>query len=321
MPRVFAVRVCAAVVCVGAFAASGAVSAAAAASPAGISIGPIKAAHGYSVTVSEAACPPSATNGLTIEFSKGSKLSITHDYSGGASTCSVSGKLASGSVSANWPGLATIKLRVNKRGKLVKLRPPRGCTGTVGTERRAVATGTLKIAIHPGVFGRIKVRKAVAFVQRFGTLNCHPSGAGDVTVYGTFGQLSLSATQPPKGRRSVLISGPATALAGGIKDELLIGAEGGSSLFNAPSLASATIGTAGSVIMGSLAFTGLPVCSGSSGAANGSFSGALVVRDPVLGPVTLAGSQATNGFIAIGAAHSRLLQRSRVDAGDRGVHE
>jgi hypothetical protein len=309
MLKVFAIRACAAVTCLSAFGALGATSAAAATSPAGILIGPIKAAHGYSVTVAQTACPPSSSSGLTIEFSKGSKLSISHelsishDYSGGASTCSVVGKLSSGFVSARWGRLATIKVRIKKVGKVKKLKPPRGCTGRVGTERRAVATGTLKIAIHPGVFGRIKVRKAAAFLQRFGTLSCHPSGATDVTVLGTFGGLTLSATQPAKGRRSVLISGTGATLAGGIKDEVFLDAVGGSSLFNvAPSLASATIGKAGSLLEGSMTFTGLPACAGSPGARNGSFSGSLVVRDPVLGSLTLAGSQATDGFIAMGSA-------------------
>jgi hypothetical protein len=279
----------------------GAVNAAAATSAPGISVGPLKGPHGYSVSIFDSSC--SAAGGVTIEFSKGSKINVTHTYAGGTTKCRVARSLRSGSVSVNWPGLATIHLSVGHAGKLRKAKPPKGCHGSDGRERTAVATGTIKITVHPGAFGKYKAHKAAASLDSYGSFACKPSGSADIAVNGTFGPLFLSATQPPKGPRSVLISGTGAPLAGGITDNFLLYAEGGSKLFTAASnLTSATVGTAGSALTGSLTFSGLPVCAGTTGAANGSFSGALVLHDPVLGSVALTGSAATNAFIQIGSA-------------------
>jgi hypothetical protein len=279
----------------------GAVDAAAATKAPGISVGPIKGSHGYSVSIFDSSC--GAAGGVTIELSKGSRINVTHTYSGGSTKCKVSRSLRSGSVSVNWPGLASIHLSVGSAGKLTKARPPKGCHGSVGKQRTGVATGTLRIEIHPGAFGRYKLHRAKASLDSYGNFACKPSGSADISVNGTFGPLFLSATQPPRGLRSVLISGNAAPPATGITDTFLLYAEGTSKLFNAASnLSSATIGAAGSVLTGSLTFSGLPVCTGSSGAANGSFGGAMVLHDPVLGAITLTGSAATEAFIDIGSA-------------------
>jgi len=302
MLKVFATRSLTIVACACAVAAIGASTAAAAASPPGIEIGPIKASHGFSMTLFDGSCTRQGS-ALTVEFSKGRSVSITHDYSGGASKCKVSRKLGSGSLSAHWGGLVKIRLSVKNPRKLKKFKRFHGCSGSGGIGRAATVTGTLKISIHRGVFGRIHVHKAKALLDRGANLSCTTKTSTGITAFGTFGPAFLDANYLARGKRSVLISETAT-LSGSITDDLLISSDGGTNVFNvAPDLSSATIGGAGSTLTGSLTFAGLPVCVGSSpDARNGAFAGALVAHDPVLGAITLTGSAATNVSIAAGTA-------------------
>jgi hypothetical protein len=307
MLKVFAIRSLVAAACVCAVAAVGASTAAAAASPPGIVIGPIKVHHGFTLTLFDSSCTSVANTGdLTLEYSKGgSKLSISHDYSGGVAVCKLSKKLGSGSLTASWPGVATIKLKVKNPGKLSKPKAPPGCHGSGGTGRNAVVRGTLKVDIHTGAFGKVNAHKAPAVLDTSGNFSCKPTGNNDISLFGIFGpspNAFVSGTQPPRGQRSVLISVTGAPLAGGITDEFGLYSQGASKVFNAAStLSSATIGAAAPYMTGSLTFTALPPCSPGAG-RNGSFSGALVVHDPVLGVVTIAGSAATDASIALGSA-------------------
>jgi len=264
MLKVFAIRSLVAAACVCAVAAVGASTAAAAASPPGIVIGPIKVHHGFTLTLFDSSCTSVAnTGGLTLEYSKGgSKLSISHDYSGGASVCKLSKKLGSGSLTASWPGVATIKLKVKNPGKLSKPKAPPGCHGSGGTGRNAVVRGTLKVDIHTGAFGKVNAHKAPAVLDTSGNFSCKPTGNNDISLFGIFGpspNAFVSGTQPPRGQRSVLISVTGAPLAGGITDEFGLYSQGASKVFNAAStLSSATIGAAAPYMTGSLTFTALP---------------------------------------------------------------
>jgi len=303
--KVFVIRSLAVAVLACLAAAIGASSAAAAANPPGIAIGPIKVHHGYSLTVFDSSCAAN-TSALTFAFSKGgSRLNVTDDYSGGPpSRCSVSKKLGSGSLSAAWPGLATIKLAVRNAGKLTKPKVPPGCHGSGGSGRSARVTGTLKVAIDPGEFGAVNLHGAPAILDKSGNYSCGTSGGSAVTVFGDLQLATISALQPRKGQRSIFITVPGTGLPGGIKDDFDLFAQGGKSVFNAPSsLDSATIGAERPYLTGSLSFTALPPCSTKVAARNGSFSGTLAVHDPVLGNYGLIGSSASAAFIAVGSAY------------------
>ena len=303
MGKIFVIRWLAVAVCACVVATVGASSAAAAASPPGIAIGPIKVQHGFSLTLFDSSCAGKGSD-LTIEFSKGgSKLSATYDYSGGPSHCRVSKTLGSGSLSGAWPGLATIKLAVEQPGKLTKPKAPPGCRGSGGSGRSAVVTGTLNVAIDQQHFGKVNLHSAPATLDKSGNYSCNAAGRSDVTVFGTLQLATISAIQPPKGRRSVFISVPGVGLPGGIKDEFELFAQGGKAVFNAPSnLDSATIGPERPYLTGSLSFTALPRCSATVAARNGSFSGVIEVHDPVLGNYGLIGSSASSAFIALGSA-------------------
>jgi hypothetical protein len=294
-----AIRSLAILTCVAALPALGVPGAAAASSPPAIVIGPIKALHGFALTLT-GTCTPTAS-ALTITFSNGpSQPSVSHTYAGGAAKCSVSGKLASGSLNADWKGLAAISLSAGRPGRV---RPLVGCSGSGGVQRPAIVTGTLKVTIHPGVFGRIDVHTAAASLERLGSRQkCTAPARSDETVLGNFGGVGLSATQPANGRRSVLISESAK-VTGRITDSFVLDARGGSSLFDAArDLGSAKIGGEGSALTGSLTFTALPPCAPGLSARNGSFSGTLVAQDPVLGTLMLSGAGATHASIALGAA-------------------
>jgi hypothetical protein len=298
----FAIRSLVVVTCASALVAVGASNAAAVVSPPSITVGPIKASHGFSLTLIDATCSAKGSK-LTIEFSKGNSASLAHQYLGGPSQCKLSRKLASGSLSGRWGGLANVKLAVRQPGKVIKAKTAPGCTGSGGIARSAVVTGTLKIAIHPGVFGKVSLHEAKASLNGLANVNCATPGSTGITVYGTFGPVSLSASQPGTGPRSVLISENGAKPASGISDNFTLAVKGGTSVFNAaPDLSSATIGGAAPFLSGSLAFTGLPACVGSPGARNGSFGGTLVAHDPVLGTLTLVGASATTTFIALGSA-------------------
>jgi len=302
MLKFFLIRLLAVLGCACAVGAIGASGAAAAANPPGIYIGPIKVKHGYALSVSDT-CTSKSNDFLTLEFSKGSKVSISHDYSGGASVCKISKTLGSGSLRAKWPGVATIKLAVKHPGKLTKPKVPRGCRGSGGSGRAATVTGTLSVSIHTPLFGKVNAHKAAATLDKSGNFNCATTGSSDVTVSGTFGQVDVFGSQPRKGQRSVSVFEPGVTLAGKITDTLDVFAVGGSKLFSAPtSLASAKFGSASPYLTGSLTFTALPECSATVPARNGTFSGTLVLHDPLSGNFKIVGSQASGAYIALGDA-------------------
>jgi hypothetical protein len=150
----------------------------------------------------------------------------------------------------------------------------------------------------------VAVLAVAVAIQQFGALSCSaPRLAKEISVPGTFGQAFLSAEQPAKGPRSVLISESGDNPAAGVTGTLFVSLEGGKSVFDAQrTLSSGTFGPVAPFTTGALTFTALPACTGSPDARNGSFSGRLTVRDPVLGNLTLTGSSASFAFIASGTA-------------------
>jgi hypothetical protein len=267
-------------------------------------IGPIKAHHGFSLTITETDCGPKPH--LDLLYVKGSADSVSHEYDGGTSTCNVGRSLGSGSLTGDWAGVLHFKLKLGHAGKLTKGRAPKGCRGSGGEGRIGRATGSLDISIHAGVFGVVRLHKAAALIERFGELKCkEPKPPEDISVVGTFdqGQLFLSGDQPRKGKRLVLLSAFGDNPAAGVTGSMLMSLMGGKSLFDARSdLSSARIGSVAPFTRGAMSFTALPACPGSPNARNGAFSGALTMTDPVLGTITLVGSSAALPFIAIGDA-------------------
>jgi hypothetical protein len=284
-------------------------SAAGAAQAAGFSadlvIGPIKAAHGFTVTLRDTGCD-TRSGALTVQYVKrAGQDSLVHEYTG-RSSCRISGSLASGSLTARWGNALRLRLAFIRTGRRHHGgRPPTGCAGAVVATRTGRADGRLGLMIHARALGAVNLGGAAAVADQSSRLRCTPSAPEAGTVLsGRFGSLGLAAIEPARGERTVSIEAAGSdAPARGVTGELLVRLAGGPSLFDVSSgLAGATVSGAAPFTRGALSFSSVPACAGYPGARNGTFGGTLTVLDPVRGALSLVGPSASEGALTIGRA-------------------
>lgn len=260
-------------------------------------IGPIRAQHGFLLTITDYDCRAGHTNPLQLVYTRGSsKASIGHSYFDprGSVKCSVSRSLSAGRLDAAWGKLLRIRVSLHASGRAKSLTLPKPCSERGGSIRPAIATGTVAITIRAGALGRIHVRRAKALIERSGTVHCKPTPGEQRFVYfdAPFNGAFLGAEQPPSGPRTVQIGEPDDP-GSGVVGNVFASFSGKSSLFNAaPGFGSATIGADPPLLTGSMSFTATSPCT--SGTRTGTLSGTLVLHDPVLGALTLAGSQTSS---------------------------
>ncbi|MGH2915429.1 MAG: PKD domain-containing protein [Solirubrobacteraceae bacterium] len=279
-------------------------AAAQAASGPGLTIGPIKASHGWVVTISTT-CSGSAS-ATTVDYIRGgSKADVDHGYSGPKSSCSLSRSLRSGSLSVSWPGLAKIHVKLARSGSLRRPAALPGCRQSGAGERALRASGRISLAIHKGVFGKVSTRHVSAFADKEGSLKC--SGANhSIAVNAPFGTsfaIFLSGTQPRHGDRIVSVTdSTGDQPGGGVTGFMYVELVGGRSLFDARSNLGGAVFHAKGLISGTMKFHAKPACTGQKNSRPGTLSGRLVLHDPVLGTIRLAGSQTTGAYIVKGNA-------------------
>jgi hypothetical protein len=270
---------------------------AAVAAPPALIIGPIAAHHGYRLTIQDLACSP-ATSNMTLRFATRPDAPA-HAYTGGGSSCRASADLSSASLDAHWGRLVTVHLRLHAVGRSRRVTPPAGCTaGSRDRAEAAIATGTLTVAIHRRAFGRIALTRVHAAIERLPGVRCPaPAGSG-WSLHASFGHVGLGGWQTTDGARHLLVVDPDEAPGAGVIGDMTLATVGASAFSIAPRRGTAAVGPRPPALTGGLSFTALPACAGSPEARNGTFTGTLVVHDPIFGAVTLRGTRATSAYIA-----------------------
>lgn len=279
-------------------------------SPPQFTIGPLAMSHGFKVTIF-GGCNQKPDFANVIVTKKGHHYNLSYDYvprSGAKTTCKVTRKLGSGSLSMRWGAAlrATLKLAATGPRKPLRLK---GCTGTFGHTRKVEGTGTLKLAIHTKVFGKLILHGVPAQIQvNGGRGHCPPGGysANFVNLTSNFPPHSnrqLDAYMAPNGHRSLYVS--VENYVGKLWQDVSDTFTGSRRLFSfASDLSSAHIGSPGSLLSGSLGFSATSSCStGSTSPPEfrfGNLRGKLVVHDPVLGRLSFAGAKAQQVAISRG---------------------
>lgn len=275
-----------------------------------IVVGPLKAHHGFKLSVTGISCagPYHKYQSVLVSYVRsGSHYSLGHTYNGPPhkSGCKLAGTLKSGSMFAHAGKLVDIKLSFHGKGATKRLAAPKGCTGKYGTYRAAVGSGTLTVKIHPGVFGTFRLRKVKAILENAnGKLSCQSTfPAYSLSGYGTVG--GVAAFQMPSGLRTVNLyasgESPGAKLTGSL-DATFTGT--GAGLFSAASdLSSAHIGGVSPLLTGAISFTGTSSCPSNSNFEFGTLAGQLTLHDPVLGPVVFSGASFSSAQLAKGNAY------------------
>ncbi len=284
----------------------------AAASPTGtaqisnIQLGPLQADNGYRVRIM-ATC--SKTDDFAqVEFSKGGHhYRITHYYSDAgrhATSCSVSKRLGSGSLRLSWGRAVWVRLRLGNAGSVHRSGHRGGCGGgVISHERKATATGTMRVSIHTRSFGRLLFHSVPAHLVRFTFAasasvleKCRqPSLGGAASLFGGWlkGRTAriVSGYVSPAGRRWIYVNAPDN-VSKRIGGQLSDGFTGGKRLFSFSSdLSSARIGGFKPFLIGTARYEATSACS--QGITNGTLRGKLVLRDPISGKVRFFGSRAS----------------------------
>ncbi len=277
--------------------ASSALARAVSVNPPGITVGPLKAANGYTVTLSGSGCDNPYQEVNIVITKTGRDYTISHDYyyKSHKSTCTVSSSLKSGAMSAKWGKLVDIKLKLGHAKGLRKLRyTAKGCTGTEGSYRAVRGHGTVRLSIHRQAFGKLLLHSVRGELISYDyDVSCKSTGP-EKSLSTSFGKdslgESLTGTVPSRGTRNMLITGPdnpGRGVFGSVDDTFW----GGSGLVSIGSnLRSAKLGAFKQLLTGSIRFTASGSCS--QGYQPGKLSGKLVLHDPASGRLTLRGRSA-----------------------------
>lgn len=260
-----------------------------------VTIGPIAVHHGYSETINVSPCN-SPYAGATVFFQKTFGKSFeSHSYYGGTATCMMS-TLQTGTITIDIPGIATATLAFT--GGRAKNAPlPRGCTGTPSRVANGTFQGSLSVQADKRFFGATRRSRIRGSAESLGNLSCRGFGnvgKGSIDLSATFGKagsMSLNAFQPTRGLRSVNVS-VFRKLSRNTYSSHFIEEIGGSSLFNAPSTRSATIGHQSPLTSGHLSFTG-GACQSPGYSRTGKLHGTLDANIDTIGTVALRGGSAT----------------------------
>ncbi|HLH64645.1 MAG TPA: PKD domain-containing protein [Solirubrobacteraceae bacterium] len=267
---------------------------------ASFTIGPVRAAHGWSATII-AQCGRDAN--VTVDYSKGpADDALDHIYGGfpKPSVCSRSRSLGAGALSLSEPGLAAISVRLGSPGRLQRLAQPSGCRGGRSVYRTLVARGRIVLTIHTPAFGRVSLRSARALATSQSAIRCRQPRGG-ILLSASFGgqhDIFLTASRAGRGPGTVSLSVPSgDTLAGGVSGFTELEAFGGSSLFSARANLTRSVVHLRGLVSGTLTFTAQPACAGERNARPGTLGGQLTIHDPILGTVRLIGSQAAEIYM------------------------
>ena len=268
--------------------------------PTGIEIGPMTVDHGYTLTITGSCNEPNAYVYVSL-VKAGHDYTITHSYYYNSvkrahSTCTTANNLGSGSMNVSWGGLLSGKLKFSKAGRL-KGYSVQSCKGTFGHERKVTGKGTLKMAIHTGVFGKLDLQTVKGDIQEFnGTCS---GGAEETGLFASWDKSSagINAYVTPRGKRFVDVSAPDNAshsVRGSAEDVFE-----GKNLFTVRSnLSSAKVTGFDPFLTGSsLKYKASSGCT--NGSTTGKLSGKLVLHDPVSGTFRFIGKKATAPFVSL----------------------
>jgi hypothetical protein len=268
-----------------------------------VSVGPFVVHRGFSVSLSDASCGSKSAKFSVVFYKFKTGVQLSHVYVGGKPSCKVAKNISSATLKANWAGLLNLNVKIHKVGAPIHAKRTPGCTGTPETMQYGQATGTINVEIHPGVFGKVKLRKAFALIQKFGTERCKGSSTA-IALLGNFPGTTVSGTQIDKtNSHFVLIAHPGERLPGGVTGTMMANMFGTQSIFGAAAdLSSAHVGSVAPLVTGSLNFTSSAACPRNPNARTGHFSGTLVIHDPLLGDINLNGPSALSAVLSKGSA-------------------
>jgi hypothetical protein len=271
-----------------------------------VQVGPVKAADGFDVYVTEQACGSSASY-FQVAFVKGSSPDvISHTYTGFNATCSIERTPAGAELSADLPGVLNINVHIDKAGRALR-HPglPVGCGAPFGPELPATATGRIDVAIHTSIFGRVGASRSSAQIFSGAPQQCPAVQSSDGRQFtADVGPFILNAVAPEHGAAVLDIfdqteDTPAAGITGSLQLEV-----GGRQAYAVTSASgSATLGAGAPFTTGSLAFSPLPACPGYA-AESGNVTGTLTINDPLFGPLVISGEDASVAFSGEGTAHS-----------------
>ncbi|HWD65676.1 MAG TPA: hypothetical protein VG405_10910 [Solirubrobacteraceae bacterium] len=269
-----------------------------------VTVGPIAAAHGFKVEIFSGCNVRGAAFGELVMTKRGRRYTLTYDYypRKGDTTCTASKRLGSGKLSVRWGRALSGHLKFGQAGGRKPIRE-KGCTGPSGHYRKVRGTGSLKMAIHTKVFGKLVIHSAPAEIEVYDeNPTCTPAGgAGSYTTfYAAWDgfRRTLDASDTPGGHRitDVFAQDNSAAVAGSdvigrVQDVF----RGGSKLFSFRSdLSSAHLGSISPLLSGGLKYTATSSCGPDYTA--GTLTGKLVVHDPVLGPLRFVGSKVSERY-------------------------
>jgi hypothetical protein len=262
-------------------------------------VGPIAAAHGFKVDVT-VDCNDHGSYGQLAVTKSGHHYTLSYNYDprrGRKTTCTAAKKLGSGSMTVRWGKALSGKLKFGHAGSLKALYE-KGCTGPLGHYRKLKGTGTLKMAIHSGVFGKLDVHSVHAEMQVYdGNPTCTGGGSGGnyTEFFANWDKFrrGVNAFRTPAGHRrvDVFAENDTPAVTGSMDDQFM----GGSKLFSFKSdLSSAHVGSMSPLLTGGLTYTATGSCG--SDHTTGTLKGKLVVHDPALGTMRFVGKKATKMY-------------------------
>lgn len=257
-----------------------------------IQIGPLKVGHGFALTITDICGKGGVATAELVKGGRGYTISHYYNYykSDRGSSCRTSNKLKSGSMTLTWGSLVKVKLNFSQAGPLKRLANP-GCGGARSHYREATGTGSLKMAIHPGVFGKLNLHKVKAQLQSYRGY-CTGAVPGGTSLGASWekGNAGLDAYVNSRGKRLVdayAPDNPSHKVVGSTSDVFR-----GQRLFTfASNLSSGQIHGFDRFLTGSLQYTASDQCT--QGSTSGKLAGKLVLHDPVTGRTVYRGGRAS----------------------------
>ncbi len=269
-----------------------------------IQLGPISVHDGFSLYLTAQDCG-SEDPYLQVAYLTGRSPNVlSHTYTGASASCSIQRDPAGAQLRATVPGSIDVTVAITSpRPALVHPGLPVGCGAPFGPELPATARGRIDVAIHPDVFGRIAAQTANAQIFSGAPQQCPALQAtAGRWLTADIGVDTLNADQPNRGAAQLEIVDPSgDNPSPGLQGVLEVQLGGRAALSLGGASGSARIGSDTRLTAGSLGFVALPACPGDS-AQNGTLSGTLTIEDPLLGPLEIAGANASAAFTGQGRA-------------------
>jgi PKD repeat protein len=267
--------------------------AAALASNAAISFGPVKAGHGYTLSGTAGTPSPGAASELTLVLSKkgGSQTqSYSYEYSKQVSV-KANGNLSSGTLKVTVGSYGKLSLRFAATGGSKTIKDPDGCTGPKFQARPGKVNGTLSFKTHSSFLGNVSAHTAKASLTKFGPGTEHCGASVDtylLTISGG-GTLSGNLLGGTRHGSTNSVSAGYNQFASGTFPFILFASitQGGSSAWSfQPNLSSARVSVSGPFMSGTSAFAETSRCETTPNFVYGSVSGTVTAHFDVGGTQT-----------------------------------